>query len=122
MTNKFDQRRPDRPPTSAPAPATEPPTHDTKVENGVNTGDGALKETLSTGATTSDSSANGAGPRKRRTKGNSEMPSKDSNVELQTRHNVIGAGLKRIFDEIVEEPIPSEFLELLDKIDLKREQ
>jgi Anti-sigma factor NepR len=50
------------------------------------------------------------------------MPSKDPSVELQARHNVIGAGLKRIFDEIVEEPIPPEFLDLLDKIDLKREQ
>ncbi len=53
------------------------------------------------------------------------MPSKDTkdaNAELQGRYNVIGTGLKRIFNEIVEEPIPREFLDLLDKIDLKREQ
>ncbi len=50
------------------------------------------------------------------------MPSRDPNVELEARHKVIGTGLKRIFDEIVEEPIPPEFLELLDQIDRKREQ
>lgn len=43
------------------------------------------------------------------------------NIALQARHDVIGTGLKRIFDEIVEEPIPKEFLALLEKIDLKRE-
>jgi len=35
--------------------------------------------------------------------------------------DVIGTGLKRIFDEVVKEPIPPEFLELLDRIDRKNE-
>jgi hypothetical protein len=95
MTNKYDERRSDGPRASAPSPATETPAHEPE---------------------------RGDGPRRRRNKGKTEMPLKELNAELQTRHNVIGAGLKRIFDEIVEEPIPSEFLELLDKIDLKRDQ
>jgi hypothetical protein len=33
--------------------------------------------------------------------------------------DAIGAGLKRIFDDVVKEPIPPEFLELLNRIDLK---
>ena len=57
----------------------------------------------------------------RRSKGKTDVPMKNATADLQTRHDVIGAGLKRIFDEIVEEPIPPEFLELLDQIDRKRE-
>ncbi|NOT39993.1 MAG: hypothetical protein HOP13_05830 [Alphaproteobacteria bacterium] len=47
---------------------------------------------------------------------------KNQSTELRARQDVIGAGLKRIFDEIVEEPVPLEFLELLDQIDRKREE
>ena len=104
MKNKYDARRPDRPPTSAPSSKTEPLAHK---------------------ATDCESSAGNGGPRRRRTKGGTEMPSKDTkdaNAELLGRYNAIGTGLKRIFNEIVEEPIPREFLDLLDKIDLKREQ
>lgn len=54
--------------------------------------------------------------------GQTDAPMKTPNAELQARHDVIGAGLKRIFDEIVEEPIPREFLDLLDQIDRKRDQ
>jgi hypothetical protein len=31
--------------------------------------------------------------------------------------DVIGAGLKRLFDDVVKEPIPPEFLDLLNRID-----
>jgi len=31
--------------------------------------------------------------------------------------DAIGAGLKRIFDDVVKEPIPPEFLDLLNRID-----
>ena len=122
MTNKYDERRSGRPQTSALSPATATPAHKPKVENDANADLVAAKDDSRTDAITTDSSASGAGPRRRRTKGKTEMPSKDTDAELQARHNVIGAGLKRIFDEIVEEPVPSEFLELLDKIDLKKEQ
>jgi hypothetical protein len=47
---------------------------------------------------------------------------KNPSVDLKARQDVIGAGLKRIFDEIVEEPVPPEFLELLERIDRKREE
>ena len=33
--------------------------------------------------------------------------------------DVIGRGLKRMFDDVVKEPIPPEFLELLNRIDRK---
>lgn len=59
---------------------------------------------------------------RRRRKGTTEAPMKTiQDIALQARHDVIGTGLKQIFDEIVEEPIPQEFLALLEQIDLKRE-
>lgn len=33
--------------------------------------------------------------------------------------DAIGRGLKRMFDDVVKEPIPPEFLELLNRIDRK---
>lgn len=40
----------------------------------------------------------------------------------QVHPDVIGEGLRRIFDEVVEEPIPPEFLQLLNQIDRKNDQ
>ncbi|MDZ4739515.1 MAG: NepR family anti-sigma factor [Alphaproteobacteria bacterium] len=111
MKSKYDERRPDRLPSSAPSATAEP-----LARKPIETKD------LSTDVPKSDSSAGNGGSRRRRTKEATDMPSKDTNADLQERYNAIGAGLKRIFNEIVEEPIPPEFLELLDKIDLKREQ
>ena len=42
-------------------------------------------------------------------------------AELQARQRAIGAELKRIFEDVAKEPVPREFLELLQKIDRKRE-
>jgi hypothetical protein len=36
--------------------------------------------------------------------------------ELQHRRRVIGAGLKRMFDSVTTEPIPADFLQLIQKI------
>lgn len=36
--------------------------------------------------------------------------------ELQHRRRVIGAGLKRMFDGVTTEPIPADFLQLIEKI------
>ena len=47
---------------------------------------------------------------------------RDPTGELQSRQRAIGFELRRMFDEIVEEPIPHEFLNLLDEIDRKRDQ
>lgn len=42
-------------------------------------------------------------------------------TELQARQRAIGVELKRIFDDVTKEPVPKEFLELLQQIDRKRE-
>lgn len=47
---------------------------------------------------------------------------RDPNGELQSRQRGIGLELRRMFDEIVEEPIPTDFINLLDEIDRRREQ
>jgi hypothetical protein len=51
------------------------------------------------------------------TDGMSQTPASD---EVATE-DVIGTGLKRIFDDVVKEPIPPEFIELLNRIDRKCE-
>lgn len=38
-----------------------------------------------------------------------------------TRQDIIGPGLKRLFEQVVEEPVPDEFLALLDQIDSRQE-
>lgn len=58
--------------------------------------------------------------RKPREKGSSAL--RDPSGELQSRQRAIGLELRRMFDEIVEEPIPPDFLNLLDEIDRKRDQ
>ena len=42
-------------------------------------------------------------------------------IELQTRQRAIGQELRRMFEDVIKEPVPAEFLELLQKIDRKRE-
>lgn len=41
--------------------------------------------------------------------------------ELQARQRAIGLELRRMFDDVAKEPVPQEFLELLQQIDRKRE-
>ena len=121
MTNKVDRGRLDISSTSAPLDATNTPVPKPNAEGGDSVGSGVAVE-LHAHVPPSGSSAETGGSRRQRLKGKTDMPPKDPNVELQARHSMIGDGLKRIFDEIVEEPIPPEFLELLDQIDRKREQ
>jgi len=54
---------------------------------------------------------------KGKTDGMSQTPASDG----VATEDVIGNGLKRIFDDVVKEPIPPEFLELLNRIDRKSE-
>ncbi len=42
-------------------------------------------------------------------------PSGDSS--LRARQKVIGAGLKRLFDDVVDESVPDDFMDLLAKFD-----
>ena len=37
------------------------------------------------------------------------------------KHDPIAAALKRLHDEVVAEPLPNDFLEMLDRIDQKRD-
>jgi hypothetical protein len=64
------------------------------------------------------SEADGA-PRSRR--GRRNEVSGERAAELQARQRAIGVELKRIFDGVTKEPVPQEFLELLQQIDRKRE-
>ena len=41
----------------------------------------------------------------------------DRAIELQARQRAIGQELRRMFDDVIKEPVPDEFLELLQKID-----
>ncbi len=113
MTNKLDKPRGDLTPAD---PSLSGPL---------------VKKTNSDGQQTTEPSGVAAGPDPRaatdgsppvrRLKDKSDVSMKNSSADLKARQDVIGAGLKRIFDEIVEEPVPPEFLELLEKIDHKRE-
>lgn len=47
-------------------------------------------------------------------------PEKQS--ELQARQRAIGHELRRMFDDVAREPVPDELLELVSKIDQKREE
>jgi hypothetical protein len=114
MTNKEDKPRPDR------SLKGEPPPASSRV--GKSNSEDRRDEGSPEGANEPEVRAgDNAPPRRQRLKGKTDVPMKNSNADLQARQDVIGAGLKRIFDEIVEEPIPPEFLELLNQIDLKRE-
>jgi hypothetical protein len=50
------------------------------------------------------------GPPKGRIKGTGDS-------SLRARQKVIGAGLKRLFDDVVDESVPDDFMELLAKFD-----
>jgi len=66
--------------------------------------------------------ASGESLRRRRRKPRDKNVERERTSELQARQRAIGLELRRVFDEIVEEPIPPEFLKLLDDIDRKGNQ
>jgi hypothetical protein len=54
-----------------------------------------------------------------------EQPDKEKSVAARARQRAIGRELRRMYDDVVQEPVPEDFLELLRKIDLakgKRDQ
>ncbi len=55
-------------------------------------------------------SARPGGPPKARPKGTGDS-------SLRARQKVIGAGLKRLFDDVVDESVPDDFMDLLAKFD-----
>lgn len=46
-----------------------------------------------------------------------EEPDREKTVAARARQRAIGRELRRMYDEIVQEPVPTDFLELLKKID-----
>lgn len=55
-------------------------------------------------------SARSGGPPKSRPRGTGDS-------SLRARQKVIGAGLKRLFDDVVDESVPDDFMDLLSKFD-----
>ena len=54
----------------------------------------------------------------RPTRGSKSSPALD---EARLRQQAIGVKLRQIFDEVVSEPVPDEFLDILRRADSKRE-
>ena len=46
-----------------------------------------------------------------------EQPDREKVLAARARQRAIGRELRRMYDEIVQEPVPSEFLEILQRID-----
>jgi hypothetical protein len=46
-----------------------------------------------------------------------EEPDREKTVAARARQRAIGRELRRMYDEVVQEPVPDDFLELLKKID-----
>lgn len=44
-----------------------------------------------------------------------------SGAGLKARQRVIGAGLKRLYDDVVEESVPDEFMQLLSRLESSQE-
>lgn len=49
-----------------------------------------------------------------------ELPDREKTIAARARQRAIGRELRRIYDEVVQEPVPDDFLELLKKIDATR--
>jgi hypothetical protein len=66
------------------------------------------------------------GPTVRREGGNldvkKEQPDREKTIAARARQRAIGRELRRMYDEVVQEPVPEDFLELLKKIDEKKGQ
>ena len=46
-----------------------------------------------------------------------ELPDREITIAARARQRAIGRELRRMYDEVVQEPVPEDFLELLKKID-----
>lgn len=52
---------------------------------------------------------------------NKEEPDRDKMLAARARQRALGRELRRLYDEVVQEPIPDDFLDLLKKIDAKKD-
>ena len=48
-----------------------------------------------------------------------EQPNREETVAARVRQKAIGRELRRMYDEVAQEPVPMEFLDLLRTIDAK---
>ncbi len=48
-----------------------------------------------------------------------EQPDREKMIAARARQRAIGRELRRMFDAVVQEPVPEDFLELLKRIDEK---
>jgi len=46
-----------------------------------------------------------------------ELPDREKTIAARARQRAIGRELRRMYDEVVQEPVPDDFLDLLKKID-----
>ena len=46
-----------------------------------------------------------------------ETPDREKTIAARARQRAIGRELRRMFDEVVQEPIPTDFMDLLKQID-----
>ena len=46
-----------------------------------------------------------------------ELPDEANDPEALERQRMLGARLRALFDNVVEEPVPDDFLDLLDRLD-----
>ena len=46
-----------------------------------------------------------------------EEPDREITIAARARQRALGRELRRLYDEIVQEPVPEDFLDLLKKID-----
>lgn len=53
---------------------------------------------------------------------NEQKGDREKNRAIRVRQRAIGRELRRVFDNVVREPIPEEFLNLLQKIDERQEK
>ncbi len=64
------------------------------------------------------------GPAERREGGTldvkKELPDKEKTNAARARQRAIGRELRRMYDDVVQEPVPEDFLELLRKIDASK--
>ena len=49
-----------------------------------------------------------------------ELPDKEKTIAARARQRAIGRELRRMYDDVVQEPVPEDFLELLRKIDASK--
>jgi Anti-sigma factor NepR len=51
-----------------------------------------------------------------------EQPDREQTLAARARQRAIGRELRRMYDEVVQEPVPEDFLDILHRIDETHDQ